>query len=155
MRTITGLGCILGVLTIGGAAAAVSNAMTISANSFEDFSSGGSSCVSKVNNGISNICAFDTSFSYGIPKGPSSAGYQITFTGNHSSVQTSTPTVFSNASNGNFLAFNTNNANNLSGNWSRTITFSAAQAPASGRLTAIVGIPGNQQGWLYGLSLAY
>jgi hypothetical protein len=82
-------------------------------------------------------------------------GYSINFTGNHQSVQTSSPTVFSNAQNGNFITFSANNANSLSGNWSRTITFTAAQAPSSGRLTAIVGIPGNQQGYLYGMNLSY
>jgi hypothetical protein len=155
MKNIAKLACILGVLSVGGAAAAVPNAMTISANSFADFNTGGGVCVNRVNNGISNICTSDTNFSYGIPKGPSSAGYTVTFTGRHQTTGlTSSPTLFSNAADGTFLTFFTALATN-NGNWSKSITFTAAQAPGSGRLTAIVGLPANQQGYLYGLSLAY
>jgi len=144
----------LSVLFFAGTAGAVPNAMTISANSFEDFN--GSGCVSRFNGGISNACTSDTNFSYGIPKGPSTAGYTITFAGSHTNTSVTTAcTVFSHSSSGNFLTFFTNTASNVSGNWTRNITLTAAQAPGSGRLTAIVGVPASFQGNLFGLSLAY
>lgn len=153
MKHIAKLACFLGVLSVGGVAAAVSNAMTISAIGFTDYL--GSGCTAHQNNGISNACTSDTNFSAPISKGPSSTGYVITFTGRHNTTGlVSSPTVFSNASDGSFLAFTTNNATN-NGNWSRNITFTNAQAPASGRLSAIVGLPANFQGALYGMSLAY
>jgi hypothetical protein len=152
-NTTVKLACFFSLMTVAGGAAAVANAMTISAISFEDYFGG--NCVSRQNNGITNQCAGSTNFSYAIPKGPSSAGYTITFTGRHSSAGlTSSPTVFSNAADGSFLAFQTNNAT-TNGNWSRSITFSSAQAPASSRLSAIVGLPENFQGALYGMSLTY
>ena len=148
------LGCALSVLLFAGTAGAVPNAMTISGNSFEDFFAPG--CVSRFNGGISNACTSDTNFSYGIPKGPSTAGYTVTFAGSHTNTSVTTScTVFSHSSTGAFLTFFTSNASGVSGSWSRSITLTAAQAPASGRLTAIAGIPANSQGSLFGLTLAY
>jgi hypothetical protein len=158
MRTIVAkIACAVGVLAVAGSVnAANPNAMTISGNSFADFSGpGGAQCVSRQNNGISNGCTFDSNFSYGIPKGPSTAGYTVTFEGtNYSSGITSNQTLFSNAHDGTFLTYFTNGAS-ASGNWSRSITFTAAQAPASGRLTAIVGLPANYQAAFYGVTVAY
>jgi hypothetical protein len=140
---------------VASASAANSNAMTISASSFEE-TTNGTPCISRLNNGISNLCSVDTNFIYGIPKGPSTAGYTITFAGNNTSTSDSTTcTVFSNAANGSFLAYSTSIASGVSGNWTRSITFNATQAPVSGRLTAYAGVPANQQGVLYGLTLAY
>jgi len=153
--TAVRLGCMLSVLLVAGSAGAASNAMTISGNSFNDFFAPG--CVSRFNGGISNACSGDTNFSYGIPKGPSTVGgYTVTFAGNNSNTSvTSSCTVFSHSSSGNFLFFLTSNASGVSGNWTRNVALTAAQAPTSGRLTAIVGLPGNFLGSLFGLSLAY
>ena len=152
---VTKLGSVLGALFVAGGAAAASNAMTISGASFDNYYFG-EVCAARQNNGVANACAYDTNLVYGIPKGPSTTGYTITFAGSNASTSvTSSPTVFSNSSNGTFLAYSTNNATGVSGNWSRSITFTATQAPASGRLTAFIGLPGNYQGALYGLSLAY
>lgn len=148
------LGCMLGVLCFAGTAGAVPNAMTISGNSFNDFFAPG--CVNRTNAGISNACTGDTNFSYGIPKGPSTAGYTVTFAGNNSNTSVTTScTVFSHSSSGNFLIFLTSNASGVSGNWTRNITLTSVQAPASGRLTAIVGLPASFLGTLFGLTLAY
>ncbi len=158
MRSIVAKGVgVLGILLLAGTVnAANPNAMTISGNSFTDYSGpGGAQCTAKNNNGISNGCTFDQNFSYGIPKGPSTAGYTVTFEGNNSTSGVSAfQTLFSNAHDGTFLTYFTNSASS-SGNWSRSITFTAAQAPASGRLTAIVSLPANYQGSLYGLTVAY
>jgi len=154
MKNITKLACILGVLSAAGAAGAVSNAMTISGASFNDQFTG-ANCISRQNNGISNACSSDSNFIYGIPKGLSSAGYSVTYTGRHNtSGLVSTIALFSHSSSGNQLAFVQSSASN-SGNWSTTIPLNSTQAPASSRLTTYVGLPANFQGSFFGLSLAY
>jgi hypothetical protein len=155
-RIVATLACAVGVLSVTASVNANPNAMTISGNSFTDYSGpGGSQCTGKQNNGIYNGCSYDSNFSYGIPKGPSTVGYTVTFEGtNTSSGITSFSTLFSNAHDGTFLTYFTASAPSV-GNWSRPIFFNATQAPASGRLTAIVGLPANGQASLYGLTVAY
>jgi len=155
MNKVTKLGLVLsGLLVTGQVGAANANAMTISAASFQDYFNTGSFCVNPVNNGFNNQCSFDTTFAYGIPKGPSTAGYSVTFSGFNNAGVTSTVTVFSNASDGTFLLSQSSNAT-AAGKWSKAVSFTAAQAPASGRLTALVGLPGNFNAALYGLTVAY
>ena len=152
----TKLGLILGGLLVAGQVdAANSNAMTISAASFQDYFNNGSFCMNGLNYGMNNQCSSDTQFIYGIPKGPSTAGYTVTLEGFHNvaNVQTNF-TVFSHTHDGTLLASLFNSAT-TSGHWSKAVTFSAAQAPASARLTTIVTLPASFNGQLYGLTLAY
>jgi hypothetical protein len=142
------------LLLAGNAIAANSNAMTISGASFEDYYNTGTRCAEKWNGGLANSCDI-THFVYGIPKGPSTAGYTITTAGSHTTTATTDCTVFSYSSTGTFLAYSTNSASNVSGSWTRSITFNATQAPASGRLTSIVSLAGYYVGSLYGLTIAY
>lgn len=151
----TKLGLILGGLLVAGQVdAANANAMTISAASFQDYFIGGT-CMNPLVYGMNNSCSSDTQFIYGIPKGPSTAGYTVTFEGlNNSAGVTSTVSVYSYTHDGTFLIAQTNSAS-TSGVWSKPVSFTAAQAPASGRLTALVTMPASFNGQLYGLTLAY
>ena len=151
--TAAKLCCILGISFVAGNVDANPNAMTISGASFDDWTS--EQCVSRWNGGISNSCSGDTNFIYGIPKGPSRSGYRVTFAGHNNSTSVSASyAVFSYSSTGEFLRYQQGSVGGVT-DWTGSVSFSATQAPASGRLTAFVGLPGNSQGSLYGITVAY
>lgn len=150
-------GCALGVLFIAGNGAANPNALTISAAAYNDsYGSAPAGCVARMSTGISNSCASDQVVGYGLSKGPSTTGYKLTFSGyNQSNSVTTSCYVISYASNGDFLTYSFNNASNVTGNWSRSITLLPGAAPASGYITATVGLPANNQATFFGITAAY
>ena len=138
------LACALGALFVAGNANAAANAMTISGASFDD--QFGGPCAARENFGLANSCGSDTNFIYGIPKGPSTIGYTITYTGSHTNTSvTTTFAVFSYTPGGSLLSFKQASTSGVL-NWSTNIVLTAAQAPASSRLTSYVGIPAAFQG---------
>jgi hypothetical protein len=82
-----------------------------------------------------------------------SAGNQTyTLTGWHSGSQTTTANVYSTQTDGNIIASKGISANSVSGSWSRSTTFTVAEAPSTAKVSIVAQIPGSFSGILSGIT---
>ena len=81
------------------------------------------------------------------------AGNQTyTLTGAHVGVQTTNATVFSTQADGVIIASKAVSANGVAGSWSRSATFTVAEAPSTAKVSILAFVPGSFNGTVAGIT---